>query len=552
MSFALAVLLCLSMTATAFAQKTEAAVSKDYANVFVHGLFGWGPEDGLQDYVSIWGTVSGYMLDYLEAQGYNTVEATIGPVSSCWDRCCELFGQLTGTRVDYGQAHVEQTLKEFAEVNCELDHKRYGRDYTGNRMLQDWGPIFENGKVTGWYENKINLIGHSFGGPTIVMFLNLLAEGDADERAWAQEQARINGGDWHDYCSPLFWGDYDGEKLVNSISSLAGVLNGTSLMNCAYDFFMILSKLIGGAVNVLGDTSLREIYDWQLEQFGITTSDNPDYEHVLSVLDTAHFFDAKDNAAYSLSINGTNELKQGWKCYDDVYYFAYTSDTTYTGRLTGNALPSATTMPILMPFVIGMGSYTNADQKVLDINGKVYCTVDDAWLPNDGMMNAITGEYVFGCPHKTWNGQIESGKWITILSDDMDHFDFVGAVWAPTQSVANTKAFFEQVMNNIQGTYSCQERLAAPTVTASSNGLGKVKLLIQAPSGTTGLKIYRCTSQNGNYKLAATIGNTSTWVDSKSLTGVTYYYKVTAICDGNKDMTSPFSSIVSAKGKLGK
>ena len=87
----------------------------------------------------------------------------------------------------------------------------------GKAQIEGWGPIYDgNGKVTGWYDSKINLVGHSFGGPTALEFTHLLAEGDEDEIAWGKAQTAANGGDRHDYVSPLFWGDYNGQFLVNS------------------------------------------------------------------------------------------------------------------------------------------------------------------------------------------------------------------------------------------------------------------------------------------------------------------------------------------------
>jgi len=32
--------------------------------------------------------------------------ASVAPNGSAWDRACELYAQLSGTRVDYGKAHT--------------------------------------------------------------------------------------------------------------------------------------------------------------------------------------------------------------------------------------------------------------------------------------------------------------------------------------------------------------------------------------------------------------------------------------------------------------
>ena len=101
------------------------------------------------------------------------------------------------------------------------------------------------------------------------MFLQLLAEGDADEIAWGKEQAALYGGDWHDYVSPLFWGDYDGEYLINSVTSLAGVLNGTTFLSTCKNSADAIMSIVAVIANSFGLTDLTIMYDFQLEHFGM-------------------------------------------------------------------------------------------------------------------------------------------------------------------------------------------------------------------------------------------------------------------------------------------
>ncbi len=48
-----------------------------------------------------WGMTTGSLTSYLNSLGYETYSATVGPISSAWDRACELYAQLTGTTVDF-------------------------------------------------------------------------------------------------------------------------------------------------------------------------------------------------------------------------------------------------------------------------------------------------------------------------------------------------------------------------------------------------------------------------------------------------------------------
>ena len=80
--------------------------SKDDPVVFVHGLMGWGQRAGINAVLPYWGMTTGSLTSYLNSLGYETYSATVGPISSAWDRACELYAQLTGTTVDYGAARA--------------------------------------------------------------------------------------------------------------------------------------------------------------------------------------------------------------------------------------------------------------------------------------------------------------------------------------------------------------------------------------------------------------------------------------------------------------
>ena len=107
-----------------------------------------------------WGMFTGDLMKYLRSQGFSCYAASVSPEGSAWDRACELYAQLTGTVTDYGKAHSEQ-----------YGHERFGPDFTGIPLIPDW----DNGK-------KLVLLGHSFGGATIRLFSEILADGDQAER----------------------------------------------------------------------------------------------------------------------------------------------------------------------------------------------------------------------------------------------------------------------------------------------------------------------------------------------------------------------------------
>src|SRR6202035_952492 len=144
--------------------------------VFVPGLFGWGPAElgGLL----YWGDA----LAQFEGV-FNTHEVKCGPISSFHDRACELFAQIKGAEVDYGEQHS----KEAGHARKPRD-----RDYSGKPFVRNWSA-----------DNPVILIGHSAGAQTCLQLQQLLA------------------GDLWKYGSNAQW--------VEAIVSIAGVLNGSTV-----------------------------------------------------------------------------------------------------------------------------------------------------------------------------------------------------------------------------------------------------------------------------------------------------------------------------------
>ena len=100
----------------AAAANTQSGATR-YPTVYVHGLMGWGEHDQIYSAVPYWG-LSTDLMPYMTSKGYESYAASVGPLSSAWDRACELYAQLTGTTVDYGAAHA-----------AEYGHARYGATY---------------------------------------------------------------------------------------------------------------------------------------------------------------------------------------------------------------------------------------------------------------------------------------------------------------------------------------------------------------------------------------------------------------------------------------
>ena len=546
-----------------YAAGSHPSSGKEYTTVLFHGLLGWGNEDDISKILPFWGLTSGNMPEYMEGLGDDIYVASVGPLSSGWDRCCELFAQLTGNRVDYGQAHADKCSAEYKSLGYSLEHSRYGRDYTGNPQISGWGPVYdENRNIIGWNDNKINLVAHSFGGAVSTMFLQLLAYGDENERSWGMEQAAIYGGDWHDYISPLFWGDYHGEYLINSITTLAGVLNGTTFITSNSTATKLLSSLLVGVSDTLGQTELGAIYDFQLEQFGLSKIPGTSPAEITDFLDQKGFLAGSDQAFYDLTIEGTNKLKQGWETFDNVYYFSLPGNKTHKSLLSSNYWPDAGMFELFKPFAITMGKYTTTKETILNIDGSVYGTVDEAWLPNDGMVNTISEKYPFGAKHKDYDpDNVVPGVWQVCPERPLDHFQFVGGILNSTSGT--TKTLFGDVSEMIEKTKPvCVDglfldkvetgklRISSPVISCAGKTLlaGKPMINWAGVSGASKYIIYRSESENSNYE---EIGKTilSSYTDLSAKKGKTYCYYVVAVpSDCLYDLSSA-SNIISVKLK---
>ena len=103
--------------------------------IFIHGLNGWGGAEGINGIMPYWGATTGDLMIFLKQNGYECYSASVGPISSAWDRACELYAQLIGSTVDYGIAHSEAN-----------GHDRFGRTYY-TALVPDWGELDTDGKI---------------------------------------------------------------------------------------------------------------------------------------------------------------------------------------------------------------------------------------------------------------------------------------------------------------------------------------------------------------------------------------------------------------------
>lgn len=419
----------------AAAADTQQSGAERYPTIYVHGLMGWGEHDQIYSAVPYWGLTAD-LMPYMTGKGYESYAASVGPLSSAWDRACELYAQLTGTTVDYGAAHA-----------AEYNHARYGVTYDK--------PLFE-----GWSaDKKINLVGHSFGGATIRLFLDILADGSAEEQAAAKAAGTE--------VSPFFQGGK--ADWVYSLTTLAAPHNGTTFLECCGDMTQFAAEASTTMAKLLGISDFKGVYDFQLEQFGFYRKDG---ETVLEALDRvlhSDFLSHNDNVFRDLTIDRALELNDDIEIQPNVYYFSYAGDKTRQSTLTGERTSAVDMTPLFVPFANQMCGY-------YDQTTAGGFRIDKSWAPNDGLVNTVSALYPTDSAGRclTQSGKTgyvqqdgysnvgyQPGVWNVMPVRHYDHGNFIAGMPVPdlaSQSIPALRQFYLGLMDNLS-------HVTAPTPT---------------------------------------------------------------------------------------
>ena len=376
--------------------------------IFVHGLFGFGPKElGSLKY---WGKAF-----EVESPIERKYEASVGPISSAHDRACELAAQIKGTQVDYGEQHAQ-----------DAGHERFGDDFTNHGFLPEWHEI-----------HPIHLVGHSLGAPTVRCLQHLLEE---------------------DY-----WGWGSNHRWVHSISTISGVLNGstlvflfgadeqTGLMNkdglaaTLLHMVELYTSTTGGLVN------LDNIYDYDLDHWGYKRENDESLSDYLERVSTSRFLWEKDNAAYSLTLQGAYESNLLWKTYSDTYYFSYVTEQTCKNWFTGKYHPSLRMLPKMkIPSAyIGRKKFKQPPIPVADFKSS-------EWWENDGLVSTYSQMYPRTSGNHPVDGQFQDetpdaqfhpGAWYYKWERDMDHLDI--CLVPSLRQIPRQKEFYRRLFKRL-------------------------------------------------------------------------------------------------------
>ena len=356
-----------------------------YPIILVHGMFGWGDDEGINNYLPYWGANSCNIVDHYTEKGYEMHAASVGPASSCWDRACELYARLKGGVVDYGKAHSETA-----------NHKRYGR-YYDEALLDKWDG-----------ENKIHLIGHSFGGNTVRLLAHLLTFGAPEEVTADPEN-----------CSELFKGGH--EDWLAGIITICSPHNGTTTFLAVKRFHLLgtLKFIVYNYMGLFGRSAAEgRIFDFHLEQYGM--SDTPGKKDAYPLRRAKKAFkENNDNVEFDLCPEGAKKLNDRMEISPNLYYFSY-SYNAVSLNLTGRIhIPANTDFP----FLSFTSSMIMAYNKIFRPKGD-YPFEDYA---NDGLVDLPSALHPKDEPFKSYNSEdIQPGIWNVMKTRKGDHGTPIG------------------------------------------------------------------------------------------------------------------------------
>jgi len=360
---------------------------------------GWGREEmGSYRY---WGgkfDLEQYLID----EGYTVITASVGPVSSNWDRAVELYYQIKGGQVDYGRTHS----KLFGLVR-----KPEGKKYTG--LYPEW----DN-------EHPVHLIGHSMGGQTVRMLEYLLKSTIVDSSG-IQEESELMG------KSNLGW--------IKSITSISTPHNGTTLSDIVTTGIPFLQDFIAIAA-VVGNS----FYSFDLEHWRFKRTKDESWSNYFRRMREHPAWGTKNIVAWDASVEGARQMNTFCIANPNIYYFSFVTSSTVLDSSSGRHIPDKD-----MTFIIRAHARLIGMKKAFYSDGS---STDSTWFENDGIVSKISmygpttgtnGPDPIATYHE--NELLIPGQWYVIGEYRSDHRKFIGHGVTPIEQDSMKKLFTDHM-----------------------------------------------------------------------------------------------------------
>ncbi len=302
--------------------------------ILVHGIVGYGQDARIP--ISAWGGMADYRA-LLVREGWNVHSASLGPLSSNWDRACELFAYIRGGRVDYGAAH-----------SARCGHARFGREQPG--VLDNWDEA-----------HKVNLLCHSMGGQTGRLLALLLEEGVAEECA-------ASPGD----VSELFRG---GHHWILGIVTLASPHDGSTLALVADRAGEAFTRSVALII-----AASSPPYDPILDHWGLDRRGGESVAAYASrLMANDSWYRGEDGCYRELHPAGASAFNARVPACPDIYYFSWADRSTI--RVAGLELGDLDLNTLLLPTALLMAAPGQVDGNL---------RLGPEWAANDGVVNTVS------------------------------------------------------------------------------------------------------------------------------------------------------------------
>lgn len=341
--------------------------------ILVPGLPGWGHSE------CYWGQGT---APATRTFGLKVKEAVTGAISSYHDRACELFAQIRGCLVDFGEQH-----------STKYDHQRFGNDFSNNALHPEWSEA-----------HPVHLICHSAGTNVARCLQHLLA---------------------NDH-----WNLGTNSRWIRSIVSLAGNINGTTIPYLFVDEatgdatqskWVELCNRLRHAVRwtakkkkVDHESEREQIMNWELNHWGVSSID----ENIMENIAESKLFSNTDHLLYETSLQGSRELNEKISDYQGTYYFSFAAVCTDLSK--GSPISWMTNPLFMMPSAFML-------HKKFDQNPVPEWENLPEWHENDGFLTKASqapprgsidgGHFEPGC-------ELRTGVWYSARLQDLMQTEF--------------------------------------------------------------------------------------------------------------------------------
>lgn len=366
-----------------------------YPVVLVPGVVGYGEDTLPGKIIPCFGTTATSVSKVAKSMGVDCHTATFGMASGIWDRACELYAQIFGGRVDYGEAHSKK-----------YGHERYGKLWP---------------KMFGEDPRKINIIAYGFGAPVARLLIHLLSNGSAEE---------INATP-SDELSSLFKGESSG--FVHSLVTVAGVNAGITLPLALEtkipDFDRLFVKCAAGVEKAVSYTGYIDPYykkngltftqhGFYFEEVPSNGEDGKTKSVLADECIEKYISRTDDNILYELGIDGMDKFNRTVSQSDETYYISLAGSVTknFFGKVTVPLKESG----VLAPTALLISTFENYLPE--------YPVATGEYHENDGFVNTNSSLPPISEPASAFKSadRCVPGVWYMMPVSKRNHLSFAG------------------------------------------------------------------------------------------------------------------------------